>query len=266
MKDNELDKKEHVKRLKSLSTSFAEQASKNIQSKKSVDLMIERFEKDLALECFILSKENDGYVFLIDGSASMGSQLFGLRASPLNMALADLEVSLGAYPKVNANVLKALWGNQRGITILEKGCFFSEGLNSGSNLSTAIGDLSYIASKTKILKTKQHFIIVSDGDVHDFDKSYAAAHELLKNNKHVTLYFKILSQDENSKSIYLKDGSNVEKLAKRLVLDFPKSVKLSVINIRRNLPSENIFSDMVKKYFQPKSKTHKTKTKTKPQK
>lgn len=164
---------------------------------------------------------NSNFVFLIDGSGSMqGAPLKNSLDAGVNV-MSALSKKSGANP--SASVM--LFGNStpQKIDANDKEAVrrAREGLCSGTDLAPSIAFLDADLDKSKA----SHVVILSDGDIFDKDKSYAAMKKLLKDNARVTVDVVVISKsvrnDKTEMQAFIED---VARLA-------PEGMRVNVQNV-----------------------------------
>ena len=262
------DKKKSLGELQALSEEFGKRAEDYRRQKENVDAAIRVMKKNKAIADQIIgsgkkSAPKHSFFFLVDGSGSMmgmggfqgSSTQIKMTPTPIKMTLSSLSGVLQAAAFMQDTAVNSgMWGYSSGV-VWTSSLDFSDprhvqsienGLNSGTDLAPTVADLQSVMGQMSGSKTRQHVVIVSDGDIFDAEKSRDALKDMLHDDSRLTVDFVLIGK-------HVTGGTTMGTLADEIKAIYPKRV--SRTNVTE--PTErNIFTEIVvaRRSSSPKSR------------
>lgn len=187
------------------------------------------------------------FVFMIDGSMSMNFPIAGKKATHMHVALLSAIVLYEAAKKIDANVYISLWGNATPLLLAQPGDEKAKigenlarairGLNSGTDLAPSfrevIRSIVENTEKTQPYAGYTHFMVLSDGDINDRQKSEEVIERLFQASKYVTLDFGVIKRkggDPHSLYAQINSKSDMEKVAENIQAKLPHQKVGSIVD------------------------------------
>lgn len=160
------------------------------------------------------------YTILIDGSGSMNGNL----ENGVTLAKASV-AAVGRFSKMTKGEVKVgFWGDKDIIFAknIEDLKIFDRGLNSGTDFVPAV---EYMQKLISASKKPQHFVVLSDGEFWDKEKSLVAANMFLTQSPKSSIDFIVLLNNDAYPGL-----NQMQEFAKVLQTLYPAQVRLSVVS------------------------------------
>lgn len=175
------------------------------------------------------SDKKGEFIMLVDGSGSMnGAYIF----AAMDAATVVQKATGGASKLALFGDRKPVWITQNisDPVVRHK---LNQTLNSGTDLAPSVSEVERDAALNTLAKKSTHFIVVSDGDVFDAEKSKDALRQMLLSNKKATVDFVIMA----------RPGTSMERMAQDIEGQFPGRVRKHIVDTRNMVGPDTYFTN-----------------------
>jgi hypothetical protein len=203
-------------RLEEVARTF-QQAAEMLVAEREKNAALEQQLSALKISSALKQRQlKQEFKFLIDGSETMTSSS-GNNPSPHKAALDGFKAFSSATGMQTRAVVWCDFDRASPL-VTEK----LDGLN-GSKLLPAVKHIGLVLQGAQ---KPQRFVIVSDGDISDFQDSFEAMRNLLRDSKNVFIDFVVIND---------KRSTEMERFASKLLIEFPKQAGIHNVKYGESL-------------------------------